>query len=271
MFYGYTRVSTRTQEERGYGLAAQQAEIEKYASANGITIEQIFTDAGISGAVADDEGEESLSKRPALIELLAAVKEGDTVIVLNTSRLWRSDNAKVLIRRELMHRGANIRSIEQPRFDLYAKDPNDRLIDGIMALLDEWERLSIALKLARGRATKARGGDKPAGVTPYGYRYSADKKSVEIDEAEGVIVKRIFSLTQTGHTLQQIADILTAQGITTRQGKNFSKGSLSVILKNTFYTGILTHAGKPIAGNHPALISKVQFGKCQKQLARRHK
>ena len=180
-FYGYARVSTETQAEKGYGLDTQQGEIRKFAAAHGLTIENIFVDAGISGAIKDTDDDEAITKREALMDLLSVIEEGDTVIVLNTSRLWRSDNTKVLIRRELMKKKVKLISIEQPQYDLYTVNPNDRLVAGMMELLDEWERLSIALKLARGRTVKAKGGDKPAGVCPLGYKYAADKKSVIID------------------------------------------------------------------------------------------
>lgn len=270
--YGYLRVSTETQAEKGYGLEAQRGEVVKYAEANGLTISEIFVDAGISGAAKDTADDtEAISKRAGLLELLAMLEEGDAVLVLNTSRLWRSDNAKVLIRRELMRRKCNIISIEQPKYDLYAKDPNDRLIAGIIELLDEWERLSIALKLARGRTVKAKGGDKPAGVCPYGYQYTEDKKAVEANESEAALVKFMYTEGQKGRSLGQIADALNEQGITTRQGKQWSRAGVQGILRNPFYTGVLMHQNKPIKGNHEALISKVQFGKVAAQLDKRRK
>lgn len=270
--YAYMRVSTETQADKGYGLDVQRAEIDKYAKDNGITISDYFTDAGVSGAAKDTaEDGEAISKRAGLLDLLATISEGDAVLVLNTSRLWRSDNTKVLVRREIMKRHAKIISIEQPKYDIYATDPNDRLIAGIIELLDEWERLSIALKLARGRTIKAKGGDKPAGVCPYGYQYAEDKKSVIVSEQEAQLVKFMFTEGQKGRTLTQIADALNDKGIVTRQGKAWCRGSVRAILRNSFYTGELSHQGKPIKGNHDPIISKVQFGKVAAQLERRHK
>lgn len=269
--YGYARVSTETQSEKGYGLDAQQSEIKKHAAKDGLTIEKIFIDAGISGAIKDTEGDEAISRRAGLMDLLSVIEEGDTVIVLNTSRLWRSDMTKVLIRRELMKKKACLISIEQPQYDLYTVNPNDRLVSGMMELLDEWERLTIALKLARGRTTKAKGGDKPAGVCPFGYRYAADKKSVEIDPGEAAIVKVMFTEGQKGQSLHKIADTLNAQGFKTRRGKEWGAGNVQAILRNNFYVGILTHQGVEMKGNHPPIISKVQFGKVQSQLTQRRR
>jgi len=53
---------------------------------------------------------------------------------LNISRLWRSDIEKDRV---------NIISIEQPTYSIYNKDPNDFLVNSMMELLDQYERMSI--------------------------------------------------------------------------------------------------------------------------------
>lgn len=270
-YYAYQRVSTETQSEHGYGLEAQRAAIAKYAADNGIEIDRYFVDAGISGNIKDTDDDDAINARTGLIEMLGAMQAGDTIVVLNTSRLWRSDMTKAIIRRELMRRGARVISVEQPKYDLYSKDPGEYLINSLMEALDVYDRMSIALKLARGRATKAIGGDKPAGLAPYGYRYTGDKKHIEIEPTEAQTVKSMFSDAQTGKSLQQICDKLTAAGIRARRGGEWTRGSVRAILRNRFYLGELEHQGKTIQGNHEPLVSKVQFGKVAAQLKRRHK
>ena len=268
--YGYIRVSTDTQSEKGYGLDTQRAAIEKHCRDNDLELLRIFEEKGVSGA-AFDEDDEPLHKRHVLLDMLAHLNGVNTVVVLNTSRLWRNDTAKVCVIREIKKAKGDIISIEQPRYSLYSNDPQEKFFNAIMEALDELERGSIALKLAKGRATKARKGDKPAGVTPYGYRYTADKKGIEVNEQEAASVKRMFTMAQTGKTIQQIVDAFNADGITTRQGKAWTKATVHGMLRNPFYTGVLRHQQTNIAGNHTAIISKVQFGKAQKQLERRHK
>lgn len=270
-YYGYVRVSTDTQAEKGYGLAEQKHEIELYAKEKGHKIECIFLDEGISGAIKDTEADEAINKRAGLIELLGTVEAGDSVIVANTSRLWRSDNTKVLIRRELMRKGCKVLSVQQPQYDLYATNPNDRLVSGLMELLDEWERLSIALKLARGRTMKAKGGNKPAGCCPIGYKYAEDKKSVVVDRNEAEVVRAIFTEGQKGLSLREIAEAINAKGYKTRRGNPWGHGSIQVVLTNRFYIGELSHQGKPIKGTHEPLVSRVQFGKCQAQINKRRR
>ncbi len=264
MFYGYIRVSTETQAEKGGGLDVQKAAINKYAADKGIQLEKIFCDAGISG---------TQENRPALDELLLeTIKEGDTIIVHNTSRLWRSIFAQATVMKAVMQAKANIRSIDEPSFDvyLYQKDPENFMITGMLGMLDQWERMTIARKLARGRNSKASKGDKPAGLCPYGYRYTADKKHVEPDPAEAPVVRQIFSAAQKGSSIEKIAQALNESGSRTRKGNAWTKASLHLIMRNRFYTGIVIHQDKEIPGNHEPLVSKVQFGKVQAQLKRKN-
>lgn len=264
-YYGYIRVSTETQAEKGGGLDVQEKAIKTYAADKGIAIDRFFSDAGISG---------TKESRPALDELLLeTIQEGDTIIVHNTSRLWRDIFAQATIMKSVMNSKAHIISIDDPEFDVYKymTDPSNFMITGMMGMLDQWERMTISRKLARGRTVKAESGAKPAGVCPYGYEYAPDKKSVIVNEEQAIVVRLMFTEGQKGRSLGQIADTLTEKGILTKRGKPFSRGSIQAILHNRFYIGELQHAGQPIKGNHEPIISKIQFGKVQSQLDKHHK
>lgn len=270
--YGYVRVSTATQAEKGYGLDTQLEAIEKWSRDNGITIEKVYRDEGVSGAARDNAStEEAIGKRHGLLELLNVLQEGDSVVVLNTSRLWRSKATSFLIPRELINRKANVISIQQPEYSLYNDDPNNRFIEVMLEAMDALERGNIALKLAKGRAAKAAQGDKPAGAVPYGYSYTRDRKHVEVEETEAKWVKYMFSQAQAGRTLSEITDALNAKGVKTKRGNAWTRGSVRAILHNDFYTGMLTHQGVTEKGNHQAIISRIQFGKVAAALDRRHK
>lgn len=266
--YGYIRVSTSTQADKGYGLANQRWEILAWARANGIDEVTFYADEGISGAAkVTDTDEEALDKRTQLLALLDVLQPGDNVVVLNTSRLWRSDLVKVLIQRELMRAKVNLYSIQQPTYTLDSNDPTATLLSSILEDLDTWERAQIAAKLAAGRATKAAQGKKPAGVAPYGYRYNKDGL-IEVDDDEGGVVPMIFLLLAQGNSLQKVCDFLNANG-TTRRGKPWQKGSVAVIAHNRFYTGYLQHGNKIYKGVHPKLIDVRTFNRAQAQL-RKH-
>lgn len=98
---GYVRVSTQGQVKDGYSLSYQQDEIQSYCEQQGWCLVHVFTDEGISGAKVDEEALEV--EREGFQDMLTYVSsyKVDYVVVLNTSRLWRSDIVKVLVHREL--------------------------------------------------------------------------------------------------------------------------------------------------------------------------
>lgn len=252
--YAYYRVSTKTQAEKN-GTEMQKDVIKKYCDENNITLDGVFEDDGISGAM--DDMEDSIA-REGLINLFSTIQNGDKIIIQNTSRLWRSDTAKVVIRREIKKAGASLISVEQPTYDIYKKDPTDFLLNGILELLDEYDKISISVKLAKGRNARAKSGNKPCGTAPIGYRWIGNK--IEIDYNNHLIVQDIFDMCiECGGNLSSIMRKCIEKGYKTTRGKDFSVQAIKNILTNDFYVGIVTHAGNKINGEHEPIIEKSIF------------
>lgn len=247
--YAYCRVSTQTQNERN-GIQMQEAVINEYVERNNLTIDGFYSDLAISGTIVNRDG---------LLDLLNVLKKGDKVLVQNTSRLWRSDDAKVLIRRELQKLGADVLSIEQSNYSIYTKDPNEYLINSILEILDAYEKMQISLKLAKGRRAKVvNGNTKACGTAPYGYKWNEDA-TIGIDYNNNLIVKEMYEKYIELNSLQKVADYCNERGYKTSQGNNFSKQAISLILHNDFYIGVVTHGDNKVIGTHEPIIDKDLF------------
>lgn len=252
MYYGYYRVSTGTQVEKGQGLDTQHDGIDEWASTNHVKITAYFHDDGVSGTILERDG---------LTELLSVLSKGDYIVVLNTSRLWRDDFVKAMVQHTLKKIGANIISIEQPKYSIYTKDPAEFLTNGILELLDQYTRLEVNMKLAKGRRTKALHGTKACGSAPIGYKWS--DREIEIDVEKSEIVIDIFVSFLRLRSLTRLAEYCKEKGYKSLQGNDFSKQALKHILTNDFYIGISTFGGVKSKGTQPVFISIDLFNEVQ--------
>ncbi|MNI24533.1 hypothetical protein D3C73_781570 [compost metagenome] len=254
---GYVRVSTQGQAKDGYSLSYQQDEICSYCQERGWNLLHIFADEGISGAKIDEEALEV--DRIGFQSLLTAIaaQDVDAVVVLNTSRLWRSDIVKVLVHREFKKHGVDVKSIEQPTYSINKKDPSDFLINGLMELLDAYQRLEISMKLSRGRNKKAQQGGYAGGRAAFGYKAKKGQKAIEINFDEAMAEHRLFELKELfpDWSLTQLAYQMNDEGFTTQQGKKFTKVQIKRILdRRPLYEGTYLYGGIEANGLHQAII-----------------
>lgn len=264
--YGYIRVSTEMQKETGYGLETQVRSIKDHCKKNNFELIRVFRDEGISGTEFDD--------RPALQELLGSfTTEIQHVVIFKTDRLWRDDVAKALIKRSLFKRNAHIISVDQPEYSIYDKEPNNFLMNSMMELLDQYERLTINSKLLSGRRTKANSGVKGCGTAPLGYLWSHEgsKPVLVKDQKTAKIVMEIFEQYPKLKSLEKVRKYLESRNYRTSQDKSFSTMGINLILKNRFYTGDLIWGGVEVKGQHEMLVNKIVFGRVQGLLDRNNK
>ena len=81
----YPRVSTDEQKKFGLSIHDQQNDLEEYAKANNMKVVGVFPDAGFSAR-------KKIEKRPAMLQLLEAVKrdEVDIILVTKLDRWFRN-------------------------------------------------------------------------------------------------------------------------------------------------------------------------------------
>lgn len=254
--YAYYRISTKTQFEV-HGIDMQVVEVKDFCSQHNLKLSGEYTDNCISGCDVN---------RPGLTELLSVLEDGDSVLVINTSRLWRSTEAKVAIQKCLKDIGADVISIEQPSYSIYSTDPNDFLFNGMMELLDQYERMTISMKLAKGRKARAKKGHKPCGAAPFGYKWKGN--DIVVDFNNNLIIQDIFEKYIELKSLGKLKSYCDCAGYKTSSGKDFSKQALKNIIENDFYIGIVTYAGKKISGEHVGIIEKSLFDAANEILKR---
>jgi len=103
--YGYIRVSTDRQAEDGESLGTQQRIIEGYAMMNGLKLDKVFIERGVSGS-------RPVGERPEGARLLSTLDSGDVVITPKLDRLFRSALDSLDVLAKLKERGVSLHMID---------------------------------------------------------------------------------------------------------------------------------------------------------------
>lgn len=241
----YTRVSSEEQAAGGTSLAVQEQRLRAYCVAQGWTVQDVYTDAGVSGAKAS---------RPALDAMLGAVHAGqvDAVLVSKLDRLARSMGNLSPLLADLDGRGVALVSIAEA-FD--SASPAGRLMRNMLGSMAEWERDVIRERTTSGRRARiAQGGWGGGNVAPLGYRVVGKRAEahLEVDEREAAMIRRAVELLlDRGMTTGQAARALNAEGHTPRQAPRWSQTNLRNVLLRKRFDGTWTY-GKEARGGRQA-------------------
>jgi DNA invertase Pin-like site-specific DNA recombinase len=217
--FAYLRVSD-TSQVKGDGFVRQEKAITQYARAHNLKVVRWFRE--------DFTGTEA--ERPQLTQLMISLELNGhgikTVIIEKLDRLARDLMIQESIIGTFQKKGFDlISAIEGP--ELLAGDPTRKFIRQVLGAVAELDKSLLVAKLRAARERKKAKGGKGDGRSSYW-----DK-----DNSEGrALIKRIQLLRRKpklGHrrTLQQIADILNAEGTLTMDKKQWSLYSVQQILK----------------------------------------
>lgn len=157
MNLGYARVSTT-----GQSLAAQLDQLKAAG------VEKVYREK-VSGAERD---------RPELAKVIAALGEGDVLIVTRLDRLARSTLDLLNVLDTVKRQGAGFKSLADTWAD--TTTPHGRLITTILGGLAEFERSLIVARTSEGRKrAKERGVHmgRPSKLTPYQKKQALARKA----------------------------------------------------------------------------------------------
>lgn len=223
----YARVST-IEQERGYSLQEQVREIRRYCDRRGGRCVRLLRESESGGTM----------ERPKLERLLAAAERGefDAVLVWRVDRISRSNF-------DLQALWTFFKSIEVALVS--ATEPFDatttagKAFFDMLALMAEMERNTIKERASLGARGRAKDGKWHGGPPPHGYAYDPSTGRLRVDEKEAALVRHIATLALEHRKLEAVARILRNEGVPTRRGLPWSKATLSRLIRNSVYLGVL--------------------------------
>ncbi|MFE4197832.1 recombinase family protein [Paenarthrobacter sp. NPDC056912] len=141
---GYARVSTKAQE-------TDRQEIDLLAA--GVRRDDLYVDHGVSGAKAS---------RAELDKAMAALHDGDTLVVTTLDRLGRSTVNMLKLAEEIKDRGAGLRVLNLGGSEMDTSTPMGAMIFTVMAALGQME-LEIKRERINDSVSKRRAAGKDLG------------------------------------------------------------------------------------------------------------
>ncbi len=256
-FYAYTRVSTRKQSELGVSLREQRDAIATYAQKHGLTVAAWFEEC----VTAAKEG------RPVFAEMMSGLKRGKAqgVIIHKIDRSARNLRDWTELN-ELIDAGVAVHFANES-LDLHSR--GGRLSADIQAIVAADYVRNLREEIIKGIRGRLKEGLIPFGA-PLGYLDSGKGKAKTIDPLKGPLVRQAFELYAAGeHTLDTLAVELHRRGLRNKRGNGLCLNSLSVILNNSFYAGLIRvkATGETYQGAHKPLIGLTLFKQVQLRLA----
>ncbi len=217
----YLRVSTSEQE---LGPEAQRAAVERWATANGVTVVAWCVDQGVSGGA-------EIDKRPGLQQALDALREQSAgiLVVAKRDRLARDVVLAALIERLAQKDGAKVVSAAGEGGD-DINDPSSMLMRRIVDAFAEYERALIRARTKAALRVKKDRGER-AGNIPFGFRLRSDGRSVEPNADEQAAAARARELRAQGVSIRGIVGALAREGVVGRSGKPLCKAAVERIVR----------------------------------------
>lgn len=202
----YLRVSTADQAENGQSLATQQKQIEGWAQMKGLQIDQVVTEAGVSGG-------KEFARRPEGAKLWADLRPGDILVAAKIDRLSR----------DLLDCLSICREFQAKQIKLYLLDINggadpmtgngiSGIVLSLLGAFAQFERERIGERIREVKRDQKARGEYLGGRAPFGFTFDADRKLVPVEKEQWAL-RRIHTLRAEGYSSRAISSMLEADGI----------------------------------------------------------
>lgn len=266
----YIRVSTAMQQDKE-SLTVQRNDLVNHCEhALGISDYEIFEDAGYSAGSTD---------RPAYQKMMLRLRSGEFTHLL----VWKIDRiSRNIIDFTDMYN--DLKSMDIVFISKHELFDTSTIIGQallkIILIFAELERKNAAERSKAVLLSKASEGEFTGHRIPFGYRRNSTDKTYSIEDMEARLIHIMFDLYEGGRTTYAIAKYLNSLPKTERIKDIWLTPTIDRILDNIFYTGVLRYNYMSfntqkqrlinasdewvlVEDNHPAIISREQFQKCQ--------
>lgn len=200
--YGYCRVSTVQQANEGLSLDVQERQIAGYATMQGLTLDRVFVERGVSGS-------KPLNERPEGAAMLSLLRPGDTIITPKLDRCFRSAIDALHVLGDLKQQGVSLHMLDLGG-DVTGNGVS-KLVFTILSAVAEAERDRTRERITDVKRDQKQRGRFLGGIVPFGYR--VDAGALVPDPDQQAVIRKMARLRRQGLSLWKITDRLNSEGV----------------------------------------------------------
>ncbi len=247
----YARYSSDSQTEQS--IDGQLRVCKEFCERNDYVVVKEYIDRAMTG---------TNDKRPALQQMLAdsKKKEFQFVIVYKLDRFSRSRYDSAVNRAILLKNGVKLVSATENISDA----PEGIILDSVLVGLAEYYSVELSQKVKRGLKESRIKGNFTGGRTPYGY--NVENLKLSINETQANIVRLMFNEYLSGKRIKDIVLMLKDKGIKNAYGKEWTINSVSRILRNENYKGVVFADNTTYTNIYPAIVGEEIFDEVNDRL-----
>lgn len=245
----YCRVSSDERLDQSFNSIDAQREggaafVQSQRTEGWTLIPEAYEDAGFSGGNMN---------RPALKRLLSDIKSGkiDMIVVYKIDRLSRSLANFVHMVDLFDKHQVSFSSVTQ---QINSSTSMGRLMLNVLLSFAQFEREVTGERIRDKIKASKRKGMWMGGPVPLGYKV-VDRKLI-VDPEEAQTVKWIFDSFLETKSTTHLVRTLAHKGVKSKRGFTLCKQTLSKILRNRMYIGMLSHKGEHFQGEHLPIIEQ---------------
>jgi DNA invertase Pin-like site-specific DNA recombinase len=241
-------------------IPAQLKEGRESAEADGWTVVASFNDENKS-AYTGNRGDE-LARAQQLAGELAAEHGECALFIQHSDRLARGDGIQAahLVEYALWAIKSGVKIISKQDPQTFA----DLLYAVVTGQRNHEDSKRKSEGTTKGIREKAEGGGVTGGGRRrFGYRWAEDRSGMllVVPHEAAVIDHRIYDGALAGSSTVLICRELTAAGVKTVAGGRWHPGTVSNILRNPLYKGIVVYKGEEYPGKHEAIVDPEKWDK----------
>ena len=266
-FILYARKSTEGDDKQIQSIENQIKEMRRVAKAYNLNVVRELEPEKKSAKTPD--------KRPVFKQMVRLINRGEAnaVLTYHVDRLSRNAQENGVIAQLMDDKKLKVIQTANSRYD-----EGDGLAYDLEASMSRKFSKDLSYKVAWGMSLKiAKGGI--AGPSPQGYLNDKLHKTIKVDKVRFPLVRKMFDMYLSGHSVSQIKKAMDEIGYTTPKRKSWggipiSESGIYAILTNQKYAGIVPNAfnpDEPGVGKYPHMVTVQEFDQVQKMLGRKGK